>query len=89
MSFCSLSIKIAIALRGVLITAILGWIHYDPAMTVVSDSACNGIKVLFFLVFGAIMLLSLIPLIFFRLSDEKMAEMEKEIAERRKTAIKI
>ena len=89
MSFCSLSIKISIALRGVLITAILGWIHYDPAMTVVSDSACNGIKVLFFLVFGAIMLLSLIPLIFFRLSDEKMAEMEKEIAERRKTAIKI
>lgn len=83
MSFCSLAVKLAIAVRGALIAAILGWIRYDPALTVVTPSAQTGVKVLFFLVFSVIMLLSLIPLAFFRLDDAKVQAMSAEIAARK------
>ena len=83
MAFCSLAIKIAIAVRGVLITAVLGWIAYDPDMTVMTALAKSRIKFLFAGVFAIVMLVSLIPLIFFRLDDKKVEEMDAEIAARK------
>ncbi len=83
MSFCSLAIKLAIAIRGVLITALLGWIAYDPNATVMTDAAKGGIKLMFLLVFAAFMLASLIPLAFFKLDDKKVIDMEREIAARK------
>ena len=83
MSFCSLAIKLGIAIRGVLISAVLGWIAYDPNMTVITSQAKSGIKLLFIVVFTIIMLISLIPLAFFKLDDKKVIEMEKEISERK------
>ncbi len=82
MSFCSLAIKIGVALRGVIITAFLGMIAYNPDLTVVSAEMQTGFKQLFVLVPAALLTVSLIPLFFFRLTDDRVAQMEKEIAER-------
>lgn len=84
MSFCSMAIKIAIAIRGVLITAVLGWMNYNPSLSVVSAESRNGIRLLFFGVFSVVMLVSIIPLLFFKLNDERVAKMEKEISHRNK-----
>lgn len=86
MSFCSLAIKIGVAVRGVLITAVLGMIAYDPNATVMTAEAKSGVKFLFIGVFTIIMLVSLIPLLFFRLNDKKVIEMEKEIARKKASA---
>lgn len=80
MSFSSLAVKLAIAVRGVLITGILSLIHYAPET---SSSAAQGpVKLLFFAVFSGVMLLSLIPLAFFRLDDAAVQVMSSEIAAR-------
>jgi len=86
MAFCSLAIKIAIAVRGVMITAVLGWIAYDPDATVMTAQAKSSIKFLFVGLMAIIMLVSLIPLLFYKLDDKKVEEMEKEIAERKARA---
>lgn len=44
--------------------------------------AKSGVKLLFIVVFGAIMALSLVPLAFFKLDEKKVSEMEQEIARR-------
>ena len=83
MAFCSLAIKIAVAVRGVLITAVLGWIAYDANATVITPDAKSGIKLLFIVVFTIVMLVSLVPLVFFGLDDKKVEEMEREILDRK------
>lgn len=82
MAFCSLAIKLGIAVRGVLITAVLGYIAYDPNATIMTADAKAGVKLLFIVVFGAVMVASLIPLAFFKLDEKKVSDMEKEIAQR-------
>lgn len=82
MAFCSLAIKLGIAVRGVLITTVLGYIAYDPNATIMTADAKSGVKLLFIVVFGAIMAASLIPLAFFKLDEKKVSEMEQEIAQR-------
>ena len=86
MAFCSLAIKIAIAVRGVLITTVLGMIAYNPEATVMTAEAKTSIKFLFVGIMAIIMLISLIPLIFYRLDDKKVEDMEREIAERKAKA---
>ena len=71
---------------AMLITAVLGMIAYDPNATVMTDAAKSGVKFLFIGVFTLIMLASLIPLLFFRLNDKKVIEMEKDIAKRKASA---
>ena len=82
MAFCSLAIKLGVAIRGVLITALLTWIAYDPKATVITPEAQGSIKFMFAIVFSIIMLVSLIPLLGFRLDEKRVAEMEQEIAKR-------
>ena len=86
MAFCSLAIKIAIALRGVIITAALGIIAYDATLKVFSPEMMTGIKMVYILVPCIFIVLSFIPLAFFKLSDEKVAEIENEIAARKQAA---
>lgn len=80
MSFSSLAVKLAIAVRGVLITGVLSLIHYSPETAMSSYSAQGPVKLLFFFVFSGVMLLSLIPLAFFRLDDAAVQAMSAEIA---------
>ena len=82
MAFCSLAIKLGIAVRGVLITTVLGYIAYDPNAAIMTSDAKAGVKLLFIVVFGAVMVASLIPLAFFKLDEKKVSDMEKEIAQR-------
>lgn len=82
MSLSSLAVKLAVALRGVLITGVLGLIHYVPDAAAVTPEAQNHIRLLFFAVFSGIMLLSLIPLAFFRLTDASVLAMSSDIAAR-------
>ena len=82
MAFCSLAIKLGVAIRGVLITALLTWIAYDPKATVITPEAQGSIKFMFAIVFSIIILVSLIPLLGFRLDEKRVAEMEQEIAKR-------
>ena len=81
MSLSSLSVKVAIAVRGILITGVLGWVRYNPAEMVTVD-ARNGVRILFFVVFSAVMLISLLPLRFFRLDDASVFAMSSDIAAR-------
>ncbi|WP_099189092.1 MFS transporter [Tepidibacter mesophilus] len=83
MSFCSLAIKISIAVRGVVITSVLGFINYSPDLAITASTQ-NGIKTLFFLVPIAFLASSLIPLIWFKIKDSDIAIMEREIAQRAK-----
>ncbi len=81
MAFCSLAIKLGVAIRGVIIPVVLGMIAYDANAAdpmIFSEGIKFGYSVLP-VIFIAI---SLIPLIWFKLSDNKIIEMEKEIAER-------
>ncbi len=86
MSFCSLAIKLGIAVRGILIATVLSMIKYDPNATVMTPEAKSSVSFLFFGVMAIAMLVSLIPLIFYKLDDKKVEEMEKEITERKKSA---
>lgn len=85
MAFCSLAIKLGVAIRGFIIPVVLSMVGYvataaDP--TVYSEGIRMAFAVMPIICIGA----SLIPLIFFKLSDEKIVQMDKEIAERNAAA---
>lgn len=83
MACCSLAIKIAVALRGVAITACLGFIGYS-ATAEITPAIVSGIRSLYGYFPVIFIVLSLIPLIFFKLDDEQIRKMEAEIQARRK-----
>lgn len=81
MAFCSLAIKLGVAIRGFIVPVVLGMVGYvataaDPTVY------AEGIRMAFAVMPVVCIALSFIPLIFFKLSDEKIAQMDKEIAER-------
>lgn len=81
MAFCSLAIKLGVAIRGIAIPVALGVIGYvaDAPDPIVFG---EGIQMVY-AVFPAIcLMISFIPWIWFKLTDEKVAQMDKEIAER-------
>lgn len=82
MSFCALAIKIGVAVRGVLITAILGAIGY---VATVADPTiyADGVVMAYAWMPIVCFLVSLIPLIGFKLTDKGIADMEREINERK------
>ncbi len=82
MACCSLAVKIAVALRGVAITAFLGLIGYNAkeAVTPAIQASIKGLYGYFPVIF---IVVSLIPLIFFKLDDKRVKEMEAEIAARK------
>ncbi len=82
MAFCSLGVKVAVALRGVAITAFLGIIKYDPlaAITPETQSHIKSMYGFFPVIF---IIVSLVPYIFYKLDDKRLREMEAEIAARK------
>lgn len=82
MAFCSLSIKLAVALRGIVISLILAKVGYSAAAQITASMQSN-MRVIFGVFPAAFILLSLIPLLFFRLDDSRVTEMEKAIAQRK------
>ena len=76
MALCNTSIKVCIVIRGMIITAVLGFINYNPSAAI-TPSLVNGIKTLFFLVPIGFLILSLIPLIWFKIKDSDVEDMEK------------
>ncbi len=83
MAFCSLAIKLAIAIRGILIPAILAMIGYNGSLTVFPEAMVSGIRTAYALVPCVGILISLIPLALFKLDDKKVIEMEAEITQRK------
>jgi GPH family glycoside/pentoside/hexuronide:cation symporter len=82
MACCSLAIKIAVALRGVAITAFLGFIGYSATAEITAEIQ-ESIRMLYGIFPVIFIVLSLIPLFFFKLDDKKIQEMEIEIAKRK------
>ena len=76
MALCNTSIKVCIVIRGVIITAVLGLINYNPSAAI-TPSLVKGIKTLFFLVPIGFLTVSLIPLIWFKIKDSDVEDMEK------------
>lgn len=83
MACCSLAIKLAVALRGVAITAFLGIIGYSAAAEI-TPAIVASIRSLYGYFPVIFIVLSLIPLAFFKLDDEQIRTMEKEISMRKK-----
>lgn len=82
MAFCALAIKIGVAVRGVVIPAILaaiGYVATSPDLTIYAD----GIRAGFAWMPIACLVISLIPLFAFKLTDKGIVEMEKEIQQRK------
>lgn len=81
MAFCSLAIKLGIALRGLMITFVLSMINYDPNGAITA-AAQSGIKILYMVAPVVVLLISLIPLALFKLDDDEVIKMEEEIRAR-------
>ncbi len=81
MSVMSAAIKVSIIFRGLIITMGLGAIGY-VAGAAMTDSIKNGLSALFFLVPVVFIALSLIPMFFYRLKDDEIERMAREISAR-------
>lgn len=79
MACSSLAIKIAIALRGIVISSTLAAISYNPDGAITPD-AKGGIKLVFLIIPAVFSLVSIIGFLFFKIKDEDILRMEKEIA---------
>ncbi len=81
MSFSSLAIKISIAVRGVVITSVLSVIGYkaDAAITASTE---GGIKMLCLIVPIVFLVVSIVPLLGYKIKDSDVVKMEKELQER-------
>ena len=84
MSFSSLAIKISIAVRGAVIPAVLAAIAYNPDGAITS-AVQDGIKMLFLIVPITFLILSIVPLLAYKIKDSDVTMMEKELQERSKT----
>lgn len=78
MALCNTSIKVCLVARGLVITAVLGFINYNPDAAI-TNMTIQGIKNMFFLVPIGFLILSLIPLIWFKIKDEDIEIMESKI----------
>ncbi|MGL4913727.1 MAG: MFS transporter, partial [Romboutsia sp.] len=78
MALCNTSIKICLVFRGLVITAVLGFINYNPD-ALITDMTIRGIKNMFFLVPVGFLIISLIPLLWFKIKDKDIEVMESEM----------
>lgn len=82
MACSSLAIKIAIALRGMVISAALAAISYNPDAAVTA-SAQSGIKLVFLIIPAVFSVISVILFLFYKIKDSEIVVMEQEIAKRK------
>lgn len=83
MACSSLAIKIAIALRGMIISGALAAIAYKPDAAVTAATQA-GIKQVFFIIPAAFVIVSVVVFIFYKIKDSDISKMEQEIAQRNK-----
>lgn len=83
MSCSSLAIKIAIALRGMVISAALAYIAYNPDGAITS-AAQSGIKLVFLIIPAAFCIVSSLVFLLYKINDKDIAQMEQEIMKRQK-----
>lgn len=83
MSIMTVSVKLGVTLRAMILPAALAAVGYVSTATVFDAAAITGINQVYFLLPLALLVVSLIPLIFlFRIKDSDVTRMNEEIAAR-------
>lgn len=83
MSIMTVSVKLGVTLRALILPAFLAAVAYDATATVFDAAAIAGIQQMYFLLPIGLLVVSLIPFLFmFRIKDEDIVKMSAEIAER-------
>lgn len=83
MACSSLAIKIAIALRGMVISAALAFIAYAPDGPI-TEAGKSGIKLVFFVIPAAFCIVSALAFLLYKIKDADIARMEQEIMEKQR-----
>ncbi|MCI9627718.1 MAG: hypothetical protein HFJ64_00555 [Eggerthellaceae bacterium] len=88
MSLMPVAVKVGVTLRAVILPAFLAFVGYDAAATTFDAAAQSGIFQMYFLLPIALLVVSLIPLIFlFKIKDKDVEPMSDEINEREKAGV--
>lgn len=83
MSIMTVSVKLGVTLRAMILPAALAAVGYVSTATVFDAAAITGINQVYFLLPLALLVVSLIPFIFlFRIKDSDVTRMNEEIAAR-------
>lgn len=83
MSVMTVSVKLGVTLRAIILPAFLAMVAYDSTATVFDAAAQAGISQMYFLLPIGLLVLSLIPfLAFFKIKDSDIEKMNAEIAAR-------
>ena len=83
MSIMTVSVKLGVTLRALILPAFLAAVAYDATATVFDAAAIAGIQQMYFLLPIGLLVVSLIPFLFmFRIKDDDLVKMSAEIAER-------
>lgn len=86
MGLCSFSIKMSIVLRGIVITSGLGMIGYS-AKAEITDSLISGLTLFAFIVPAVFFITAILPLLFYKISDQEIVEMSGEITSRKHSSL--
>lgn len=83
MSIMTVSVKLGVTLRAIILPAFLAMVAYDSAATVFDAAAMAGISQMYFLLPIGLLLVSLVPfLLLFKIKDSDVEKMNAEIAAR-------
>lgn len=83
MSIMTVSVKLGVTLRAIILPAFLAMVAYDSAATVFDAAAMAGISQMYFLLPIGLLVASLIPfLLLFKIKDSDVEKMNAEIAAR-------
>lgn len=83
MSIMTVSVKLGVTLRAIILPAFLAMVAYDSAATVFDAAAMAGISQMYFLLPIGLLVASLIPFLFlFKIKDADVETMNAEIAAR-------
>ena len=83
MSIMTVAVKLGVTLRAMILPAALAAVGYVSSATVFDAAAVAGINQVYFLLPFALLLISLVPLVFlFKIKDEDVVRMNEEIAAR-------
>lgn len=83
MSIMTVSVKLGVTLRAIILPAFLSLVAYDATATVFDAAAIAGIEQMYFLLPIGLLVVSLIPfLLLFKIKDSDVTKMNEEIAQR-------
>ncbi len=78
MGLLSFSIKMSLFIRGLIITAVLGFIGYSAQMTV-TDQIVGNMSTAFFIIPAILIAVAILPLLMMKMKDSDVIDMRKEI----------